>query len=348
MKLYKTKHLEIASQLPTDLDIKRILLARSPNPTVEDEKEVSRLKAGEVGEQKVVELFQKYGLTHWVGLQNIWLENYGTFEIDLTVTTNHCQYVIEIKNYKGDYKYKDGVSTVGDFIIPKNPIDQARQAVSNMKNIMKEYPQHLPVKGVLIFTGEKSHVSIQSPVDDILIMKLDDLYAFIQKMILEEQGHAYHSTNIQSVLDHIETFEVACPYPPKPITKNQLKKIRRGISCAYCGNYELKFQKSYVKCKCGLEEPREEAVIRTICEYGALHFENHLFTRKLLDFLDDQVSYTYLQRLLVKHFEMMKNQRYTYYVNKRLLYAHIYLQFKIDLPIYYYSKRGRPIIHILE
>ena len=348
MKVYKTRQGEIASQLPTSLDIKRILLARSPNPSAKDKKEVYRLEAGEAGEEKVIEIFQEYGPGHWMGLQNLWLKNYGTFEIDFTLITNHCQYVIEIKNYKGDYTYKDGVSTVDDYIIPKNPIDQTRQAVSNMQNILNEFGKNIPVKGVLIFTGKDAEVSIQSPVEDITILKVSQLKRFIQKIIHEEQAHAYPPINKQSIIDHIETHEVPHPYPPIPITREKMTQLRRGIYCALCGNFELEFQKYYVKCKCGFEEPKEEALVRSICEYGALNFERHLYTNEIIEFLSGQVSYSYLQKILGQHFEMVKNQRYTYYINKQLIYLKMFTQFKIKLPIIYQATRGRSIIHIFK
>lgn len=348
MKLHKTKQLELASLLPTALDFKKILLARNPSPSPNDKKEVHRLEAGEIGEQKVLDIFQKYSPDHWIGIQNIWLKFYGTSEFDFILLTNNIQYLFEIKNYNGTYVYKDGVNTINQHVISSNPINQARSAVTKMQSILNEHSKNIQVKGAVIFAGDNCEVSIQSEVNDIAILKTEDLYDFIQKIILEEQSNSYKSVDTQSVIEHFERHEVSPPYPIQPINQEQMKQIRLGIYCAYCGNFDLTIEKHYVKCSCGFHESREEAILRTICEYGTLNFKDHLSTGVLTDFLNGQASHVHIQKILAKHFEMVKNNRYTYYINKIFIYSKIYSQFIIDLPSYFYSKRGRPVIQIFE
>lgn len=90
-------------------------------------------------------------------------------------------------------------------------------------------------------------------------------------------------------------------------------------------------------------ESREEAIIRTICEYGVLNFDKALTTGKLLDFLNNQISRTNLLKVLKENFEMVYNSKYTYYLNKKLPYHKISREFHISCYSKYYATNKNDI-----
>lgn len=73
--------------------------------------------------------------------------------------------------------------------------------------------------------------------------------------------------------------------------------VRRGILCDSCGGGKIKYRLRYhIQCKqCGSTESKEGAILRTICDYGVLHYNEKLVLREVKAFinetsLDDTIS----------------------------------------------------------
>lgn len=345
MNLYQTEQLKETSQLPTTLDFQRVMLDRGVLTSYDDKKYIRRLEAGEMGEQKVQDVFEEHGLAHWVGLNNLWLDYYGTSECDFVLLTKNACHTFEIKNYYGSFTYKDGICTVNNKTITSNCVDQARNAGNKLRNIFKKNHNNMPVKSVVLFTGENSQINIDSEVKDVRMIHLVDLYDYIQEIIREE-GQIYPTIHLEKTLNILEQYETTPPYSIDSISPAEIEKSKKGIHCAYCKSYDVKIGKFYIKCSCGLHEPKEETIIRTICEYGVLNYEGHLTIGEIYSFLNGQVSRTYLQKILSTHFKMIKNGKYSYYINLKLPYEKVFHLFTIDLPLYFHTKRGRPVIHL--
>lgn len=346
MILYQTEQLKETNQLPTTLDFQQVMFDRGLATSYDDKKQIRRLKSGEMGEQKAQDLFEEHGLEQWVGLKNLWLDYYGTSECDFVLFTKNCCYTFEIKNYYGSFTYKDGICTVNNKTISSNCVDQARNAANKLRDIFKKNYNKMNVKSVVLFTGENSQINMESAVNDVKIIHLLDLYDYIQEIIREEEAQIYPAIHLEKTLNILEQHETVPPYSIDPISPNLMEKARNGIHCAHCKSYDVSIGRYYVKCSCGLHEPKVEAVIRSICEYGVLNFEDQLTVGEIYSFLDGQVTRNYLQKTLATYFEMIKKGKYTYYINLKLPYEKIYHLFTIELPLYFYTKRGRPLIHI--
>jgi hypothetical protein len=346
MILYQTEQLKETNQSPTTLDIQQVMLDRGLITSYDDKKQIRRLETGEMGEQKVLDLFKEHGLEHWLGLKNLWLDYYGTSECDFILFTRNGCYTFEIKNYYGPFTYKDGICTVNGKTISSNCIDQARKATNKLRNIFQENHHPMPVKSVVLFTGENSQINIESEVNDVKILHLVDLYDYIQEIIREEATQNNPAIHLEKTLHILERHETKSPYSMDSIPTDLMEKVQDGIHCAYCKSYNVNIGRYYVKCSCGLQEPKVEAVIRSICEYGVLNFEAQLTVGEIYSFLAGQITRNFLQKTLATHFKMIKKGKYTYYINLKLPYEKIYHLFTIKLPLYFYTKRGRPIIHM--
>lgn len=348
MILTQTKLSKDDAEFPTLFDFETIAMARGLIQSREDLYAFKRLDSGVKGEEKVVRLLKEYGKDHWKVLQNTWMDYYGAFESDLILLTNHCCYIFEIKNYTGKFVYENGICTINGRKISSNPIQQARRAFLNLQSICSEAPESIPIKGAIIFIGENNQVHIHSDIEDIDVLQLTDLHEYIQVMIQEERDQTRNTLPSKKLIKHFEKYETANPFKPQPISPEKMTKSRVGIHCAKCHSYDITINRQYIICKCGLHEPREEAIIRTICEYGVLNFDRNFSIGEIMKFIDGQASYTYLQKVLSKHFNSTQKTKYTFYHNKKLPYHKIYNEFDIKLPIKFISKRGREIIHILN
>jgi hypothetical protein len=71
-------------------------------------------------------------------------------------------------------------------------------------------------------------------------------------------------------------------------------------------------------CSCGKEESRDQAIIRTVCEYGVLRFDRDSFKiAEVREFLNRQASKTYLRGLLPKYFERVPKQHIIKFFNQK-------------------------------
>jgi len=338
--IYKTDILEEVGNLPTELDLRKITTRRGLTVSWKDTTKLKNLEAGLAGEVEALGYFKRMGKDHWVAIQNLWMNHGTNYETDLIIITNHCVYVFEIKNYTGRFSYNNGVCKIDGEKIKTDCIFQARRSYLNMRSICNQIAPGIKVKGALVFIGEDNQVDIQTSVEDIEVLQLTDFREYIKEMLIDDNEGNWLPVSNDALITQFEKFEVKNPYIPEPISENQMAKLKKGIYCAYCHTFDVKITKNYVICDCGLHEPREEAVVRTTCEYGALNFDKDFTKKDIMDFLKDG-GQNFIKKILVKHFLKIPNHRYTCYHNKKLPYDKIYDEFEIDLPIKFYSKRGK-------
>lgn len=102
------------------------------------------------------------------------------------------------------------------------------------------------------------------------------------------------------------------------------RKLRTGIMCSNCEGFDVDTSKSYVMCSCGMHEPRENAIVRTICEYGVIHFDKDLVTKDVRLFCNNQISHANLLQYLKKHFKRLGVHKRTVFQNKRAVFSDVY------------------------
>lgn len=95
---------------------------------------------------------------------------------------------------------------------------------------------------------------------------------------------------IERVLNYLESYTTENPYPVEPLSPETLSGLRKGILCTKCTSHQVEVTKKFVKCRCGRNELREEATVRTIYEYGVLNFTAPLTVNALIDFFGSQAN----------------------------------------------------------
>ena len=314
MQIYQTK-LSKASPVPTQLEF---LQAADQRNLLKTKKELSlyhNLEAGNQGEEFVLDMLEKFGCKHWIVLRNLWLDHYGIYENDIVLLTSHAIYILEVKNYEGEFEYKNSRCYMNGRKLKENCIHQAEKAWMNLREICHSIDQSIHIKGALLFVGEHNEVVIQSEVDGIEIVTRNTLRKFIQSIKKEEEFHHYSSLNTQKFLSHFERNEVLNPFGPlKSYLPEEVLKEKHGIYCKECGNYDTQLTRKFLKCSNGHVELRDSAILRTINEFEVLIFMNQHMTRTdLMKFMDNKVSKSSLINLLNKHFIRIHNGRHTKY-----------------------------------
>src|SRR5699024_4228820 len=125
---------------------------------------------------------------HWSVIRNMWFDDFGRCENDVTLITNtHC-YVFEVKNYDHKYTHNNGICRIKDKKVKNSPVAQARKNFLNLKKICGEFSPDIHVRGTLILAAIDQEVDIQSPVEDIEIILRHDLRKYIRRIVKEERA----------------------------------------------------------------------------------------------------------------------------------------------------------------
>lgn len=313
--------------LPTEYEIQKIAVLRELIHKKEALQNFKRLERGVEGEDKLYQYLLEFGLKHWVILRNKWFRENSAFECDFILITSHAIYVFEVKNYYGKFVYENGQSFSRDVPITYNPINQARNTTIHLQNILHQYL----VKGVLVFIGDHNHVCIKDEIKDINILETNDVYNFIQA-IKQEEKFSGLALNMKDIQMQFERYEIDPPYLPKPYSRKEMIGVNTGIFCVNCQQKVLVSRSQYISCSCGFHESKEEAIIRTACEYGVLTYDRDFKISDIRSFIDNQASTVYLRKVLSKHFDNYNKHTNLTLRNPGQCYSVIEASFKFELP----------------
>lgn len=329
MPILQTNIQKENAKFPTRLEVLRELGKRG---ALDDEmkKELYKLELGNCGEQTVLKWLQEFGLNHWRVVRNLWLYRNGNFECDLILLTTAKICHFEIKNYTKDFAYQSGQCYFDGEKMSHNTISQAQRVFINFENILRNENIHVPLESIIVFASQHSEVNIKDTIQDVTIKTLNQLRDYIFQIAADEKSYRGERLDIRHFMQLIEKYEVANPpFQAEPITKETEHRLQKGILCSQCGSFDIDTSKSLIVCDCGMCEPRENAIIRTICEYGVIHFDKELVTADVLDFFDQEISRNTLFKYLDKHFERVGNNRGLHFINKTIPIKRCYVDFDL-------------------
>lgn len=321
MRILEIIELENQNNKADSLKLLEILDYRENNLSIENKKLLSNLRKGNDGELEAIQFIKEYGLSHWRIIRNYWGDYNGRFESDLILITSTSCYVFEVKNYFGKFTYNNGHSSIDEFELTSDCIFQTRRSYKNIRNILQDEVHPSNVHGVLLFIGEHNDVYIESLIDDIEIVKRSGFMRFIQRIVQDE--HAYHGNkiSIHKIEEKLLRHAISNPFDLPALTFSETQKLRKGISCCECQSFAVEISRNFITCLCGNVENRREAMIRTICEYGALTYNQPLIAKHLYDFIADDTSYSFLFRILSTYFRKEDIPRIGFYNNENI-YSH--------------------------
>ena len=312
-KIVLKKQIEDA-QFPTRLEHYTELNKRNALST-DHKNEFARLKSGFEGEQTILDYIEKYGEPHWKVFQNIWLNYYGKFEVDCMLVTHDQIYLFEIKHYTGHYIFQNSQCSCNGQKIGHNAINQAQKSHINFQNFLRQNQFNASVIGALIFTGIDCEISVHDDVDDLQIVTRNQLRNFIWQIRHTERNNSRSPIDTDHLIQIIDSYEINSPFLPEPISDETHSLLQKGIQCSQCHSFEIDTSKLYISCKCGMSEPRENAIVRTICEYGVIHFDKDLAITDILDFFNRDYSRGTIVKYLNKYFSQISTGRHIKYAN---------------------------------
>lgn len=274
--------------------------------------ELWNMEAGEMGEKLVLKYLHDFGEPHWQVVRNVWLDYHTTFECDMLLLTRAGGYAIEVKYYTGEYELKNSQWSCNGMKRAHNPVGQTQKVVINIQNIARQNNLPVTLKGVLVFTGPHFTLAVQDSVEDVDILTANQLRNYIYEIKRDERNSRVKFDE-EAFMNILGKYETANPFPAENLYGVLGDQIRKGVMCCHCGSFDVETNKTYVTCGCGMHEPREMAIVRTICEYSVIHFYEDITTNAIFDFCDGAFTKPTLATYLNRYFERFGNGKSTKY-----------------------------------
>lgn len=285
-------------------------------------KRMIHLQKGLLGESEIVKLLKRFLPISWLMLQNVWLEIDGSqTEVDILIIGPKFWWVIEVKNYEGNFDYRGNRCYLNQKQFP-DQISACRNRVRIVEHIASKMLHRQPsVYCSIVFANELCQVTTESEIDYPLVMRYQFLRHVKEMLAIQQQLKGY--TKVEDSLYMLQQYETDSPFKPQEIDLELLENAVKGIQCPKCNGFELRDVHRYFVCNsCQHQFSKEESVLRTACELGVLYF-NHpkiITTKNVWELCGGMVSKRSISKVLYQQFKMYNKNRGTYYHNNALPY----------------------------
>lgn len=312
-----------------EIDHLKVLNHRGMLLDSKSKKRLTRLLLGQEAEDNLVAILIDMLPKEWLILRNVWIEIDGNrTEVDLLILTPKCWWIIEVKNYKGKFEYRDQFCYLNQQPFP-DQIAACRNRLRIINKIVQKFNRYTPnVICSMIFMNEMCEV-VSDKLKDFEIVSRSQLYQHITKM-LERHHHLKYFVSLDESKSLIENFRIDNPFLPHPLDKEDLNRAIKGFSCPKCYEFAVEVELSKLKCRvCHHCINKAEGVIRAACDLGLLYFHdpNIITSANLYAFTGKMMSQKGIRRILKAHLPHEGNSSATIYHNYALPYEKIQSKF---------------------
>ena len=214
--------------------------------------------------------------------------------------------VNEIKNYRGEYHYKDSRFVKNDSVLSENAYIQLDRAIGKLYGIFREERLTVSISGKVVFPNDDFRLYS----DDDSIWKKTVIRLDLKRYFRSFQN-AFNTDYAGRLADLIQSRIIENPYFDKCADADSLQK---GLYCGGCGSFELDKGRYHFTCQsCHTRETKETHIVRVISDYKFLFYKQPMTCRSLMNLLGDCVDIRVVQRYLLKYCTIEKKGNETEY-----------------------------------
>jgi|SRR5690625_1629796 len=271
------------------------------------------LQKGYVGEKKFYNILKQLLSSKCIVLFDLLLEINGTtFQIDCLLIFQETIYLIEIKNYDGDYYLQEGkwysVATKKEI---RSPLHQLERSELLMQQLIQRNGYHFSIKSYIVFVNESFtlyEASLQMP-----IIFPTQLNRFIEKLnripsILTTPHKKLAKFLVENVVDESKYLR---------LPEYDYIALKKGITCNQCRGYmDQEGYKNMLCQNCGEIDGVDSAVLRSVVEFAILFPKRKITTTEIFKWCDTIVSRRKIQEILANYLVLVQKGKQSHYVWK--------------------------------
>ncbi|MFC4797813.1 nuclease-related domain-containing protein [Neobacillus sp. GCM10023253] len=232
------------------------------------------------------------------------------FQIDTVIIFQKTIYLIDVKNFEGDYIYKSDPDRFckNDTEID-DPILQLLKAESKLRQLLEEYRFNLPVESYVVHISPTFNL-YNAPQNNHVILPTQ-LNRFIRKLENIPSNLNGGHERLADLLISLDQGDY--PNPPKPTYSYD--GLKKGPYCSKCISFSVSVGERKMVCNtCGCEERMESVVLRCMRELVLLFPEIRITTSAVYEWCGCAVPRKTIGRVLKQNYKVMSSGKWTYYV----------------------------------
>ncbi|WP_313800185.1 nuclease-related domain-containing protein [Cytobacillus sp.] len=296
---------------PVELEIMKYLNVRG-KLTETEAKNYSVLIKGYEGEIKF-DKWVEHLLCDCLILNDLLLEyDHNVFQIDTLLITYETIYLINVKNYEGDFYFESGKWFTLYRSEIKDPLLQLKRSDYLLQQLIRSlgFP-HYSIEALLVFINPHFHL-YQSSMNLPIIFP-SQLERFKHKLEKQKAKLNNRHSKIAKLLISL--------HKPKSIYTHipdyDYDQLQKGIVCSSCHFLNLNLNIDKLICKeCGAVEAVDLAVLRSVEEFKLLFPEMKVTTHIIHEWCAVIKSKKTIRRILKTNFNPIGYGSSSYYVNK--------------------------------
>lgn len=228
-------------------------------------------------------------------------------QIDSLIVTENSVHIFEIKNYTGEYTYKEEeMHSPYGFIIP-SPTTQITNSRSLVHNIMRKTRLKLPIEAHVVFVNPAFYL-YDLPINKPFIFN----YQLEKHLRGLNRGEVNTTHKQEKIVQHLLNHHVE-NYRPNDLPKYILEELKKGVHCPECLSFNHTVKRLYKLCDCGHKEEITEAIERSIKEFQILFPEKRVTVSALYDWCGGTINRKKILEHLKRNYRMNGTSRGIYY-----------------------------------
>jgi hypothetical protein len=296
-----------ARTVPGKLIILRILNKRM-DQTVDEKKYYLYQEKGFEGEVQFDLLTEKIQSECYI-LNDLLLNvNNTTFQLDTTIIFQKKISFFEVKNYEGDYCFRNGrFETLAEKEV-KNPLDQLRRSKSLLRQLLQKHGYNLPIEGYVVYINPRFTL-YQAPVNEPIIYPTQ-LDALMENINAQPSKLTTQHKKIAEKLVSLHQMDSSFIQVPA----YNFDQVKKGITCKECSSFSMFVQGKKIVCgDCRCEEVVESAVLRMVDEIKLLFPDRKITTNLVHEWCVVVESKKRISRILERNFKRVGVRNWTFY-----------------------------------
>ncbi|UII55867.1 NERD domain-containing protein [Cytobacillus spongiae] len=278
--------------------------------TNKEKRYASVQKKGFEGEQQFDQMIDNLREGHII-LNDLLLQvNNSFFQIDTLIITQGVLYLLDIKNYEGDFYLESGKLFARKAEVPyKNPVDQLNRSVILLGQLLQNLDQPFLIDPYVLFIN-KDFTLYQAPMNQPFILPTQ-INRFLKT--LHETSSQLDDRHKKLAQTLLSLHQPKNPFVTRPLYEyDQLKK---GVFCKKCRFLlSLTPVKHFFCEQCGEIERFENAILRHTKEYQLLFPTRHITTRDIYDWCKVDVNPKTIYRILKRNYRKCGHKSGTYFI----------------------------------
>ena len=260
------------------------------------------------------QVLQKNPMKNWIDLHSLrFFDGTTEFQLDHLIICPTKVYLIEMKNYEGDYFIQNGNwYTAARKKEIRNPLHQLKRSEIMLRHQLQELGYNHPIESFVIFINP-AFTLYQAPMDLPIILPTQ-IKRFVNQ--LNRSGTSSTITEHQKRLTNLLIARNRKQSAYEKLPQYHFEQMKKGIICHLCTNFlSIHGRKKLICESCGYMENFYTGVLRSILEFQCLFPNKKITVNTIHEWCELFQTKSFIRRMLKKYLiSVGTSRKSTYYI----------------------------------